>query len=65
VAIESFCEQTRGGGFADSASTGKQVSVVQPIMFDCVAQRASDGLLTRHFVKALWAPFASYYLIGH
>ena len=39
--------------------------MMKSFIFDGVAQRASDGLLARHFVKTLRAPFACDYFVGH
>ncbi len=65
VAVERLGQKTRGRGFPDTAGTGKQIGVVQPLVLDCITQRASDGFLARHFFKALRAPFAGDYLIRH
>ena len=65
VAIQGFGEQPRGRCFADAARAGKEISVMQPVVLDRVAQRARDRFLPGDFVKCLRAPFAGDYLIGH
>ncbi len=65
MAIKRFGQKPRGRGFPDTAGAGKQVSMVQPLVLNCITQGASDGLLAGHFVKALRPPFACDYLIGH
>jgi hypothetical protein len=65
MTVESFGKQSRGGGFADAARTREQISVVQTLMLDRVAQRAGDCFLAGYFVEALRPPFACNYLVGH
>ncbi len=65
MAVERFGQKPCSRGFSDTAGTGKQISVMQPLVLNRIAQGASDGLLARHFIKALRAPFAGDNLIGH
>ena len=65
MAVERFGQKPCSRGFPDTAGTGKQIGVVQPLVLDCITERASDGVLARYFFKALRAPFACDYLIGH
>ena len=39
--------------------------MVQTLVLDSIAERARDRFLARYFFKALRAPFAGDYLIGH
>jgi hypothetical protein len=65
VAIKGFGEQARGRRFTDAASAAEEIGVMQPLVLDCVAERARDGLLPRHFLKRLRTPFARDDLIRH
>jgi hypothetical protein len=65
MTIKRFGKQARSGGLPDTARAGKKISVMKPLMLDCVAQSARDGLLPGDFVKSLRAPFACDYLMGH
>src|SRR6185369_5074985 len=51
--------------FADAARAREQVSVMQPLMLDGIAERARNWFLSGDFVEGLRAPLARDYLIGH
>ena len=65
MTIEGFRKQAGGRGFADAAGAGEQVSVVQAVVFDGVAERTSDMLLPRDLIKSLRSPFSRDYLVRH
>jgi hypothetical protein len=65
LAIQRFGQQTRGGCFANATRAREEIGVMEPLMFDGIAQRARDGFLPGNFIKSLRAPFACDYLICH
>jgi hypothetical protein len=65
MAIERFGEQSCGRRLADAAGTGKQVRVVQTVVFESIAQSVRNDLLTGYLFECLWPPFSGDYLIAH
>ena len=65
MTVESFSEQARGRRLANAACATEEISVMQPLVLDGVAQGARDGFLPRHFLEGLRTPFASDDLIRH
>ena len=64
-AVQTFSKQTSYRGFADTASAGKQVGVVQSVIFQSIGKCGQHMLLTNHFRKPLRSPFSGEYLIAH
>src|ERR1700730_1860915 len=65
VAIKSFSQKPRGGGFSHAPRAGKEVGMMEPLMLDGVSQGSCDWLLAGDFIESLRAPLAGDYLIGH
>ena len=58
-------EVDRDRCLADAARTRENISVVQSLVLDRIAQRARDRFLAGNFFKGLRAPFPGDNLIGH
>ena len=65
MAVQRFCEEARRTRFPNTSSAGKDIRVMKTIVLDCVAQSASDWLLSGNFLESLRTPFACDYLVGH
>ena len=57
-AIQRLGKDTRNGGFAHPACAGEQISMMQPVLGERVAQRPDDMLLPRQLREGFRTPFA-------
>ena len=56
-AVEAFGEDAANGGFAHTASAGKQIGMVQTVIVQGVNQCLQHMFLPCHFGKRAWTPF--------
>ena len=57
-AVEGFGNQPRGGGLADPADAGQNISVVKAVVVDGVGQGLHQRILPQQIFKILRAVFA-------
>ncbi len=65
MAIERLGKQTGGSGLADPSCSREKVCVMQTVVFDRIAQRVRNDLLTGDLFECLRPPFTGDYLIRH
>ena len=65
LAVQRFCQDAGDCCLSDSASTGKQVCVMQSLIVQCVTQRSDNVILPDHFLKIFGSPFPGEYEITH
>ena len=66
LAIERLGQNARERGLADAAGAGKQIGMMQPLLFKRVGKRPDHVILSDQLGKALRAPFAGENLsLGH
>ena len=63
--VESFGENTRRSGFADTARSDKQICMGDPSRYNRIAQSPGYMFLPDHVGKTLRTPFSGCYLICH
>ena len=62
--IQRLGKDSRNGGFADTARAGEQVSMMQSILRERIAQGTNDMLLPRQLSESLGSPFSCKYCCG-
>ena len=65
MAVQGLRQNAGGRRFADAAGSRKQISVMQTVVFDGIAQRLRNVLLAGDLFKSLRPPFSGDHLIGH
>ena len=65
MTIQRLREQSRGCSLANAAGAREDIGMMQTLMLDRIAQRASDWFLTGDLCKSLRPPFSCDYFVGH